>query len=95
VESKENAVTLNLVQAMLGSVTPNWRAVFLKDVGDHVLVTVLFEQESSEDREEAQDLAFELAALQPQSAILIEVRVNALPMENFADLGRMVFARKE
>ncbi len=93
--NEQNSVVINLVQAMLGSVTPNWRAVFVKGDSRSVLVTFVLATESREDREQIEDVTFEFEALQPDNDVAITVLVSGVPIETFADAGRMVFARKE
>jgi hypothetical protein len=94
--STENTQVINLVQAMLGSITNNFRAVFLECTDSDVALHFILEQEHSEDREEIEDIVFEFEALQ-QSGIDVEVdiAVDARPMPEIAPPGRMVFLRKE
>jgi len=91
----QNSAVINLIQAMLGSFTSNWRAVFLKGDSRSMSVTFVLATESREDREEIEDVTFEFEALQPDSDVSIAVLVSEAPIETFADAGRMVFARKE
>jgi len=80
---------------MLGSVTPNWRAVFVQGDSRSISVTFVLATESLEDREQIADVTFEFEALQPDSDVVITVLVSGVPIDNFSDAGRMIFARKE
>ncbi len=93
---KENAQVLHLVQAMLGGITPNFRAVFLKCNPDGVDLNFLLQHESEEDREEIEDIVFEFEALQ-LSGIDVEVivSVDTRPLDELRLSGRMIYARRE
>jgi hypothetical protein len=87
---------LSLVQAMLGSITPNVRAVFLACTPDGVLLHFLLAQESADVREEIDEIVFEFSALQVSnvdSDMVVSVdtgRWTHLPLPR-----RMVYGRKE
>jgi hypothetical protein len=93
---EENMHVLSLVQAMLGAITPNFRAVWLVCNPIGVRLHFLLEHESSEDREEIDDILFEFVALQ-SSGIDAEVLVNVdmRPWVEMELTGRMVYMRKE
>jgi hypothetical protein len=93
---EENTQVLNLVQAMLGSITPNFRVVSLECNPNAVRLYFLLEHESSEDREEIDEIIFEFEALQ-SSRIDVElvVCVDTRALDELEILGRMVYARKE
>ena len=94
----ENKVALDLVQAMLGAISPNVRAVSYECIAEKVIVYFVFEHESIEDRDEADDIIFEFEALQ-QGPIDVEhyVTVSAkLFQDGSASLkGRPIYLRKE
>ena len=90
-----NAIVANLIQAMLGAVTPNWRAVLLKVNGSSVSLTFVLASESPDDRKEIADVEFEFVALQPECKVFTTVVVETSPIERFAEAGQLVFARNE
>ena len=93
----ENKVALDLVQAMLGAISPNVRAVSYECIAQKVIVYFVFEHESIEDRQEAHDIIFEFEALQ-QGPIDIEyyVSVSAERFQEGASYkGRPIYLRKE
>ena len=90
-----NAIIVNLLTSMLGSITPNWRAVFLRITCTSVSVTFVLASDSPDDRAEISDVEFEFAALQPAYELMITVAVDTSPIEKLANAGQLVFARKE
>ena len=91
----ENAFVINLVHALLGAVTPNFRAVLLRPACDGATLTFLLDHESDADREEIEDIVFEFQALEPHLPLEVSVIVGGRSLEQYAHLGRMVYARKE
>ncbi len=92
---EENRQVLNLVQAMLGAVSPNFRAVSIDCRNDIVLRFVLLVEDAG-DREEIGDIEFEFLALQSNMiSVDTEILVSAEPMENISLPGRRVFLRRE
>lgn len=96
---KENCHLVNLVHALVGAITPNFRCVTFTCSDDEVAIYFLLEREDSCDREEIDDVIAEFEALQlggidVSFGIVVsqdprwEVLESRLP-------GRMVFARKE
>ena len=95
--SAENTQVLNLVQAMVGSITPNLRRVTL-EVGapDFVKIRFVLEREDPVDREELEDIVFEFEALQEGNVeVDMDVIVDARPIHEMDLPGRVVFGRKE
>jgi hypothetical protein len=95
--TEENLQVLNLVQAMVGAITPNFRRVTL-ELTSHKTVCLRFvlEQDDPDDREEVDDIAFEFEALQTQGIELeVKVIVDTRPIHEIELLGRIVFGRKE
>lgn len=94
----ENKVALDLVQAMLGAISSNIRSISYECVSKQVIVYFIFEQESHEDREEADDIIFEFEALQ-EGPIDIDhyVTVSVQPFqEGMTSIkGRPIYIRKE
>lgn len=93
---RENAQVLNLVQAMIGSVTPNMRGVSLVAHPESVHLYFLLEHDDEGDREEIDDIVFELEALQGGS-IDVDVTVLVSPDDSAFHqlLGRRVYGRAE
>lgn len=92
----ENQQVLNIVQAMLGSITENFRAVFLNCHDTGVVITFILQRDNVEDREEIDDILFEFEALQ-LSGIHVDFKV-IVDSKHLAEIeisGRMVFGRKE
>jgi hypothetical protein len=93
----ENKVALDLIQVLLGAITPNVRGVSFECLGDKVLVHYLLEEDSAEDREEAEDLISEFEALQAgpfDISCEVEVSSEVLPHGVGSLKGRAVYARK-
>jgi hypothetical protein len=92
---EENLQVLNLVQALIGSVTPNMRAASLEMTESGVRLHFLFERESPDDREETSDIAFEFEALQGR-ALVVEVVTTVSTEPSAVSLpGRRVYGRKD
>jgi hypothetical protein len=84
-----------LVQAMLGLITPNWRAVFVTREHSEISVTFILATESVEDRNGIEDVTLDYEALLPDCGVSIVVIVNDLPLGIFPKNGRLVYRRKE
>lgn len=95
--TEENLQVLNLVQAMIGAITPNFRRVTLELISPgSVCLRFLFERDDPDDREELEDIAFEFEALQSHGIELdVKVIVDARPVHEINLPGRIVFGRKE
>jgi hypothetical protein len=93
---RENSLVLSLVQAMLGAITPNFRAVFLNCQADGISICFVLKHDDPEDREEIDDIVFEFSAHQPSKLDFdVFVRVESSPLYELNIPGRMVYARKE
>ena len=95
--TEENALVLDLVQAMQGAITPNFRRVTLELTSPGaVCLRFLLERDDADDREEVDDIVFEFEALQTQNIqVDVKVIVNARPLHALNLPGRGVFGRKE
>jgi hypothetical protein len=95
--TEENLQVLNLVQAMVGAVTPNFRRVTLELTSPGtVCLRFVLERDDPDDREELEDIAFEFEALQTRGVELdMKVIVDARPIQEINLPGRVVFGRKE
>lgn len=94
----ENQQALALVQALWGVISPNFRAVSFKCVGEAVQIYVILEHDDAGDREEIEDLLPEFEALQDR-AIDVEVKtlISAEPWRTGVNeiSGRPVYVRRE
>jgi len=97
---------LMLNQALLGSISNNFKAVVLHFQKDHWLVEVILEKHSESDIEEAQDIVDVMSTfledirseLSDLANCAIRVKTKVAPKRNSyisADQTRMVFWRKE
>jgi hypothetical protein len=95
--SDENVQVLNLVQAMIGAVSPNLRRVALAaPAPGMVRLAFVLERDESADREEIADIAFKFEALQAQGIDLeVDIVADARPIWEITLPGRVVFGRKE
>ena len=95
--AEENAQILNLIQAMIGSISSNLRWVTLEvPKSDSVHLRFLFDRDDVDDREEIEDITFEFAALQIKDIdIDVDVIVDRRPISDLELPGRVVFGRKE
>jgi hypothetical protein len=97
--TRENAQVLNLIQAMIGSPSPNFRRVTLEGTtGDGVRLRFLLAHDDPMDREEIEEIAFEFEFETLQDAdISIEVDVvcDAGPLADIRLPGRIVYVRRE
>lgn len=92
----ENSQILNLVRALLGSVSDNFRAVSLSTTDDAVKLQFILCADDEEDREEIEDIVFEFEALQDHGIdVEVEIRIEASPIAELKFLDRIVFLRKE
>ena len=95
--ASENIQVLRLTQAMIGSVSPNFRRVTLETKApDAISLRFLLENDDPKDREEIGEIAFEFEALQ-EADIDIDVTVVAdpRPIEQVTVPGRIVYGRRE
>lgn len=94
---EENSQIINLIHAMIGAISPNFRRVALefRSPGS-IRLSFVLECDVAEDREEIEDIAFEFVALQDRAVDLdVEVIVDKRPVELLSLPGRLVFGRKE
>jgi hypothetical protein len=93
----ENSQILNLIQAMIGAVTPNFRRVTLEAMPEGgIRLGFLLQRDDVEDREEIDDLVSEFEALQDTNTdISFDVIVDARPIQDVQLSGRIVYGRKE
>lgn len=93
----ENKVALDLMQTLLGAITPNVLGVSFECHEKSILVHYLIAEESEEDREEADDIIAEFEALQLSPIdISCEVTVSSGELQNGVGSlkGRPIYARK-
>lgn len=94
-----NDLALDLVQAAVGSITPNFRRIWLelKD-GQRVRLGFLLEQDIASDKEEIEEIVFEFEALQERALdVELSVLVDSRPLEQleWPSQARVVFGRHE
>ena len=93
---QENAQVLNLVQAMAGFVTPNFRIVTIEVTRKGVVLRFLFERDDPQDREEIEDIVFEFEALQMTGVrTRVDILVDNRSIHEIEVPGRIVYGRKE
>ncbi len=93
---EENAQVLNLVQALMGAVSVNMRAISLEWKKNGGRLHFILERDDPEDREEIADIGSEFEALQEGSItleLLITVVDKQLPVMTLP--GRQVYRRRE
>ena len=95
--TEENIQVLNLVQAMIGAVSSNFRWVTLELTNSRAIqIRFVLAQEDTRDREEIEDISFLLATLQTRDIdIKVDVLVDRRPISDLELPGRVVFGRKE
>lgn len=92
----ENAHVLNLVQAMIGLISPNIRAVSIGLAGRGVRLHFLLAEEDGADREAIEDIIYEFEALHERFVdIEVTVAVSSEPTATSTVPGRLVFGRRE
>jgi hypothetical protein len=97
----QNKVTVMLMQALLGVISPNFRAVALSFEEPNWQVCFVLETENAVDREEIEDLEGEFSALLMSLAAYtnrfdIRVVVSVEPIPDFdPSLWRLVYLRRE
>jgi len=90
----ENQYILDLLQAMIGSISNNFRASWIKVKDGNLEVFFLLEEDNQKDREEIEEIIFEFEALQDKvvdvtSHIIINEKKWSPPPET-----RIIFAKK-
>lgn len=93
---QENDVVIDLVQAMVGLVSSNFRSVSVDVSEGGPKFQFLLYEDSIDDREAISDIEFEFEALQDSpSNVAVEVLVTTQPIHEILRLRRIVFARRE
>lgn len=92
---EQNLQVLNLMQALFGAVSPNFRAVSII-VQDEIILHFLLEKDDEEDREEIEDIEFEFLAMQDHLVtVTTEIVISNKPLMENQLPGRRVFLRRE
>jgi len=96
---EEKGKVLDLVQAMIGAVTANFRWISVRPRDDgRFHFYFLLEHDGPGDREEVEDIMGEYSALQLRLEELdfeYEVRVDDRPLDDVRPPGRPVYGRRE
>jgi len=80
---------------MLGSITPNFRAISLVATESSVALHFLLEQDRPNDRDEIEDIVFEFEALQLSNiAVKVQVGASDQPIADLALPGRRIYLEK-
>ena len=91
-----NARVLDLVQALWGSVSANFRMVTLTHDSAEWVVRIVLEKEDEDDREEIDEIVSSFDALQSTNVPRrIEVVIDAMPLAWPLPPERVVFCRRE
>lgn len=96
----QNMQVCFLTQAMRGAVTPNWRSVAMSFQDSKVQLHFVLERESTEDREEIQEVYEQFSIFQEDARSFTLAGFDiAITTERIAwhdsEIGRMVYRRKE
>ena len=93
---KENRLALNLIQALLGAPSRNFRRIGLRVEEESVGIQIILAEESDRDREEIADVILAFEALQ-QGPVPIELQVliHAGDLREIAIHPRAVYLRRE
>lgn len=95
--AEENQQVLFVVEALIGAVSWNWRRVALEVEAERVLrLWFLLEQDLLEDREEIEDVVFEVEAQEhPGWVVEFDIAVDSRPFEELRFPRRIVYSRRE
>ena len=94
----ENKVALDIMQALLGTISANVRGISFEHDNRRVIVHYLLAEDCAEDREEADNMVTEFEALQLgpfDISCQVHVSSKILPYGVGSLKGRPVYSRKE
>ena len=92
---RENEAVLALLQAMLGSISSNFRRVSLSIVGETIQLQFVLARESEMDREEISDMTFVFESLyNRQIEVEMEIVVTTKPLSEIPSLHRVLIAHR-
>lgn len=92
---EKNRRVADLIQAMLGAVSDNFRVVAIS-FDDGIVLTFVLRQDDAEDRDEIAGVEFEFVALQDGPVdVTTRIVVTDRPIEELTLPGRMVFLRRQ
>jgi hypothetical protein len=93
---RENRVVLDVVQAALGLISREMRAIAVRAEQDRIYLYVLVHEQSAQVAEDIDDLVFELEALQDGSVAIAASVHEAEPGAAWpGSLARQVYRAKE
>jgi hypothetical protein len=91
-----NLVCMQLIEAMLGSISCNFRRVTLGHSGTHWHMEFVLAAESEADREAVSDIAVDFEALQDGPIdLVVDVHVTTALLEQPSWPTRILFKRRE
>ena|ERR1700761_6591346 len=91
-----NLQSLAVIQAALGTISPNFRMITLDHDGLEWVIGFVLSEESVEDTEEIEDFGTEWDALQGgPTARRIEVSISAEPLQWPPSTTRVLYRRRE
>lgn len=91
-----NLQTINVMQAFLGAISPNFRMITLGHSGTRWNISVFLEHDDAEDREEIEDAVGDFDALQfGPVARQLEIAVTSEQISWPLPPTRVVFKRRE
>lgn len=91
-----NLETVNVTQALLGSISPNYRMVTMNHDGREWVFSFVLDHEDAEDREEIEDFPTEWEALKDRPTpcrIVVLIESGVLPWPS--PPTRVVYRRRE
>lgn len=91
-----NQMSMNLVQAMIGAISANFRQVSLNQIDQQWQLEFVLDKDLNIDREEIEDIGAEFEALQEGNInykVIIYVSSDDLVFPEFP--GRVLFRRRE
>ncbi|WP_092375751.1 hypothetical protein [Desulfomicrobium apsheronum] len=87
--------SLILVQSLLGVISSNFRMVYISELNEKIIITIVLENLSVNDMEEIDDLKSEFEALQTcQIDFDIIVKISSIDL-NWPDVSTIVVYRRK
>lgn len=91
-----NDRVLDMVQALWGNVSPNFRMVAIRHENSAWVLAFVLEQESEVDRDAIEEIATDFESLQDSGyPFVVEIEVNSRALSWPGNETRVVFRRRE